>query len=468
MSKLRVFEAFAGYGSQSRELEELGIDHEVVATSEVDRYAVVAFAATHECFADVEGVEPEYMAKWLMDRGIGWDFKGDKSQIPNLLKKKDNGPIIQLYSAAVGQNCMGDISKLDPSDLPAMDLFTYSFPCQDISVAGHGKGFDEDTETRSSLLWECRKAVQGAKPPVLMMENVKNIVGKKNRPNFDKWCEWLESQGYTNYWKNVNAKECGIPQNRERIFLVSIRKDIDDGSFKFNEDFDSGIRLKDILEAEVDTSYYMSKDKTEDLIRTYVERYGEDYSKHVVAQNELIQLPGQLNMKGNDCEGLAPTVSTCQGGNTEPKVLVREFITPVEGGFEIREATKRGYKLAEPGDSVNLEQPNSKTRRGRVGKGITNTLTTSDNQGVVIRDTEQGNRPEGVVIGDFVYWIRKLTPRECFRLMGLTEAEIDRIQVTGVSNSQQYKLAGNSIVKQAMAFLANLPLTLLTSGNMGN
>lgn len=501
--QLRVFEGFAGYGSQLLELKDLGIPHESVGTSEIDYNAIIAYAAVHDTWADIEGVNHEEMRDYLIARNIGYDFKKGKSLIPRMKK----ATLEQLYSATVGQKCLGDISLIDPENLPGMDLFTYSFPCQDISVAGNGKGFDEDSATRSSLLWECRKVVKGVHPPFLMMENVKNIIGKKHKANFDKWLEWLESQGYNNYYKVVNAKLQGVPQNRERVFLVSIKREVDDGTFEFMEEYDSGVRLLDLLEDEVDESYYMATDISAELIKRYVERYGEapapgpaairgrdvdnptarvsgrptvqnletnesgtsncvttvakDNVVVEVYPNELDMI-GMLDMKGNesirriyDPHGIAPSVTTCQGGHREPKIIeVRPFLLETSEGIEVREATKQGYKLGRVGDSVNLEQPNSSTRRGRVAQ----TLTTSCNQGVIVK------YDNGICVS---YRIRKLTPRECLRLMGLSETEIDKIQNAGISNSQQYKLAGNSIVKQAMAFLAKLPLERLQSGIMG-
>jgi DNA (cytosine-5)-methyltransferase 1 len=115
----------------------------------------------------------------------------------------------------------GDIAKIDWAEVPDFDLFTYSFPCQDISIVGQRKGLDEGSGTESSLLWECKKAIEIKRPRILLMENVKNLVGKKNMPNFKKWCAYLESLGYTNYWQVMNAKDYGIPQNRERVFMLS-------------------------------------------------------------------------------------------------------------------------------------------------------------------------------------------------------------------------------------------------------
>ena len=197
-----------------------------------------------------------------MDCNVGYDFKKEKSSIPRMRKAK----LEQLFKAHILSKNKGDISLLQVDDLPDMDFFTYSFPCQDISIAGKGMGLSKDSGTRSSLLWECHKIIATKKPKYLMMENVKNLVGKKNKPDFEKWLEELEELGYNSYWKVTNAKDCGVPQNRERVFCVSVRKDIDKGTFKFNEPFDNGVRLKDLLEDEVDEKFYIADEKVERLM----------------------------------------------------------------------------------------------------------------------------------------------------------------------------------------------------------
>lgn len=135
-----------------------------------------------------------------------------------------------------------------------MDLFTYSFPCQDLSVAGKQAGLGKGT--RSGLLYECEKIIENKKPKYLLLENVKNLVGKKFKPEFDKWLEYLEGLGYTNYWKVLNAKDYGIPQNRERVFVVSILDDTQ--GFEFKEKIELNKKIKDILENEVEEKYYLS------------------------------------------------------------------------------------------------------------------------------------------------------------------------------------------------------------------
>lgn len=430
---IKVFEAFSGYGSQSLALERLGIEHEVVCISEIDKYAIQAYEALH-------------------------------------------GAVRNL----------GDISKINEFEVPEHDLFTYSFPCQDISVAGLQKGITEST--RSGLLWECERIIKAKRPRYLLMENVKNLVSKKFKADFDKWCMWLEGQGYTNYWKILNAKDYGIPQNRERVFMISILGKHE--PFEWPVAFYNGLRLKDVLEEEVEEKYYVSNEKAEKLImqlkadtskdfilggeqknqavkydgitttltssmgcgggyvpmvkacltpdriekRQNGRRFKEDgepmftltsQDRHGVLQSSPIRIG---NIYGDDKgtgfagnvwskDAMSPTLTTMQGGNRQPMVMVRE-------------ATKQGYDIAMVGDSININQPNSSTRRGRVGKEICNTLTTQQEYATLTYD----------------FRIRKLTPRECFRLMGLHDDEIDKIQQAGISNSQQYKLAGNSIV----------------------
>ena len=209
---IKVFTAFSDYDSQCLALQYLGLPYDLVGWSEIDKFAIQAHDALF----------PEY--------------------------KERN---------------YGDISKIDWAQVPDFDLFTYSFPCQDISAAGLGKGFAEGSGTRSSLLWECKKAIEVKHPKYLLLENVKSLVNKKNRPHFLQWLVWLEEQGYQNFTQVLNAKDYGVPQNRERVFVVSI---LGGGSYSFPQPQPLTIRLKDVLEQQVDERYYLNQEKVDEFI----------------------------------------------------------------------------------------------------------------------------------------------------------------------------------------------------------
>ena len=207
---LRVFEAFAGYGSQSMALRNIGVPHEIVGISEIDKYAIMGYNAVH--------------------------------------------PGVTNY---------GDICKIDWSQVPDFDLFTYSFPCTDISNAGVQAGFEEGSGTRSSLLWECRKVIEEKHPKYLLMENVKAITSQKFLPGLLKWQEFLSQHNYVNFIEVLNAKDYGIPQNRERCFLVSI---IDAAWYQFPEPVELRLKLKDMLEEKVDEKYYLDQERVDKFI----------------------------------------------------------------------------------------------------------------------------------------------------------------------------------------------------------
>ena len=352
---LRVFEAFSGYGSQSIALRNLGIEHEVVAISEIDKYAIKAYEAIH-------------------------------------------GPTLNL----------GDISKIDVNDIPKHDLFTYSFPCQDLSVAGKQKGLGEGT--RSGLLYECEKVIEHCRPKYLLLENVKNLVGKKFKADFDKWLEYLEGLGYTNYWKVLNAKNYGVPQNRERVFVVSILGEHE--PFEFPKPIPLDKCIADVLDDEVDEKYYLS----------------EDIQKRFKITNQNKNIIGTTK----------PDFRT---------IGQRDLVYNKEGIMGALVATdyKQPKQIAEINQVGMLDiKGNEQVRRVYGDNGISPTLNTM-----------QGGNRQPKIITDFR--IRKLTPRECFRLMGMRDDDIDKIQEAGISNTQQYKLAGNSIVVDVLeAIFKNL------------
>ena len=547
---LKYLSLFSGIGAPEKALKNLGIEYELIGFSEIDKYAIKSYCAIHNVSEELN---------------------------------------------------LGDITKIDIKSLPKdIDFITHGSPCTDLSLAGKEAGADKGSGTRSSLMWNSVEIFKHCKPKIILWENVKNLLSKKHKHNFDAYIEDLNNLGYVSYYKVLNAKDFGIPQNRERVFTISIRNDINK-EFKFPEPFDNGIRLKDLLEKEVDEKYYINTEKANKLIEefkannknneqkilvcgklnssqdgivcnpngispthvaghgncpkvvcpcitpdrlnkrqngrrfktngepmftlTAQDRHGilegdvkilrnvrteygkqirKDYEngnieekrsnmtmleprkdditntittvtkdnllletntlnfiggigdKDIVGDNKKLSrnypqgnrvydtngiacsqtsngggiggktglyLVGNLDIKGNEQirrvyseEGISPTLNTMQGGNTQPKVM-----------YKVRQATKQGYAIAEEGASINLEKPNSTTRRGRVGNKIANTLTCSCNQEVVNE-----------------YRIRKLTPLECYRLMGFDDEDFYKASALN-SNSQLYKQAGNSI-----------------------
>lgn len=311
---MNIFSLFSGIGAFEKALSRMKIPFDLIGFSEIDKYAVKSYCAVHSV---------------------------DESK--NL----------------------GDITKIDEMALPKnIDLITYGFPCQDISLAGKQKGlFNEDgTQTRSGLFFEALRIIEAIKPRVAIAENVKNLTSKKFAEQFKIVLESLEDAGYTNYYKVLNAKDYGIPQNRERVFIVSIRKDIDNGTFTFPEGYPLELRLKDMLEDEVDEKFYIDASNIEKITNSNFDQYKADAPEFV---------------NGDVCK----TVRASGHGSVDRHSW--DMIA-------VREATKKGYAEAVEGDSINLEQPNSKTRRGRVGHGVAQTLTTSPQQGVVVNDMEGG------------------------------------------------------------------------------
>jgi DNA (cytosine-5)-methyltransferase 1 len=169
-----------------------------------------------------------------------------------------------MHCSLSGHRNYGDISKIDWSEVPDFDLFTYSSPCQDFSNAGLQRGGAEGSGTRSSLLWECRRAIVAKRPKYLLLENVAALVSAKFLPTFNAWQSELASYGYSNFAKVLNAKDYGVPQNRERIFLVSI---LDENvHYHFPKPFELKLRLKDVLEEKVDEKYYLSDETVQSFM----------------------------------------------------------------------------------------------------------------------------------------------------------------------------------------------------------
>lgn len=462
---IKLLELFGGIGACSKALERCGIEYEIADYVEIDKYAVKSYNAMHN-----SNFEPQDITTWDKDIDV--------------------------------------------------DLIMHGSPCQDFSIAGNNAGGDKGSGTRSSLMYETIRIVEKLKPKVVIWENVKNLLSKKHKHNFDAYLEYMHGLGYENYYKVLNAKNYGIPQNRERIFTISIRGT--HKPFTFPEEIPLELRLKDMLEPVVDEKFYLSQ-KMLDYFQDHNKRHTEKGTGFIHKPTDIngvakclranaalnatdntieCRQVGDLNHYKNDqmnrvysVDGLAPTVTTKTGGGRETKVLVKE-------------ATKKGYAEAYEGDSINMEQPNSKTRRGRVGHVVAQTLTTSPQQAVVestpseseyignisskfeyvkkktkeildekgyipnmynpynrseitdLAPTQTANcasssKSSAVLIkDDYLPRIRKLTPLECWRLMGFDDSDFRAAEEVN-SNTQLYKQAGNSIVVNVLCEILN-------------
>lgn len=373
-------------------LRNIGVDYEVVGISEIDKYAIKAYESTH----------------------------GDV-------------------------NNLGDISKIKVEDVPEHDLFTYSFCCQDVSVAGKQKGIKRG-ETRSGLLYECERIIEHCKPKYLLLENVKNLVGKKFKPQFDEWLKYLEDLGYTNYWQVLNAKDYGVPQNRERVFVVSILGE--HKPYKFPSPIKLNKKIKDVLEDNVAKKYYLSEEVPNTLTTVQKDNY-------VLEINRIIKVDIPQIVKKRkyevDIEKLKSTLKErkikSKLSNKEISQILNKPLTLVEHWFrsdssfsipseDIWFELKKVLSIEtnEFDESITTfeekEGVYEKSNRCYFSEGIAPTLTCGCNEKIIDSELK----------------IRKLTPRECFRLMGVSEEDIDKIQAAGISETQQYKMAGNSIV----------------------
>lgn len=389
---IRVLELFGGIGACSKALERLGIEHEIVDCVEIDKFAIKSFNAIHGT-----NFEPQDITKW------------DK-------------------------------------DIHA-DLIIHGSPCQDFSIAGLGMGGDKDSGTRSSLMYETLRIVEKIKPKYVIWENVKNLLSQKHRHNFDAYLEAMEGLGYANSYKVLNAKDYGIPQNRERVFTVSI---LNGKKFEFPEPIPLERKLIDMLEDNVDEKYYLSDDQVASLMASTEKAM----SKGNGFRFEPIKRERENGSHHSD-EGWKPTDRQLYRGvcivdndyqNSRPARIYGKYAPTIRAKrsdlkVAIKTANKQGFDYAKNGDGIDLAYPDSTTRRGRVGHDVSKTLACSDSMG-----TLQNSR------------IRKLTPKECWRLMGFDDSDFEKAAKVN-SNTQLYKQAGNSIVVDVLEkILSNMNL----------
>ena len=361
-NNISMIELFSGIGAQERALRQLGIPYEITNTCDCDKDAVLSYAAMRY---DLQKELTEYdfpsqdkMIQELQDKNIGFDFQKGKHTITS---RTPIDKLKQYYLADKLSKNLGDISKVER--LPYADIVTYSFPCTDLSVAGKGEGMVNKCEdcgyswpidfsnanetlvcpkcgakvyssTRSGLLGQVQRLLNVSKdentlPKYLLLENVKNLVGKKFIEQFDAWIKWLDSIGYNTYYKVLNAKHYGIPQNRERVFAISIRKDVDTQGFIFPETITLTTRLKDMLENNVDEKYYLPDERIEKILDSAFMK-NKKYMPSTNLSDEVRQImnvmPGTNRDNPNqgrvyDVGGIAPTLTKMDGGNRQPFVV---------------------------------------------------------------------------------------------------------------------------------------------------
>lgn len=332
-NKLKVFESFAGVGSQSMALRNIGVDFEVVGISEVDRYGLLAYSAIHDDALETEIKYPsrEEMIEEIVAKNIAYNFSSGKSEIP-----KGVDDLKSLYKAHILSKNYGDIRKINVKTLPDFDLFTYSFPCKNISIAGKQAGLKEGSYTQSSLVWECEKIIKEKRPKYLMMENVANLVSKRHIKDFEEWIKVLDNLGYDNYWKVLNGLNYNVPQKRERVIMISIRKDLGINNYEMPEGTITSQRFIDILEESVDDEYIVKNPNYKIYIDNIIK---SNNSTNIM--NKVDRLGGLYDTEERRRQagaiwnkyGFAPTIDTMQGGYRQPLIIdgdVVRKITPKE------------------------------------------------------------------------------------------------------------------------------------------
>ena len=378
--QMKFLDLFAGIGGFRLGMESAG--HECVGFCEVDKYARASYKAIHNTEGEIE---------------------------------------------------LHDITRVTDESIRrfgSVDVICGGFPCQAFSIAGHRRGFED---TRGTLFFEICRFASVLRPKYLFLENVRGLLNHDGGATFETIIRTLDELGYDVEWQVLNSKNFGVPQNRERVFIIGhLRGERTRNVFPIGGESEQSDHQPPKIEIIGNTKNPNGTSKgTKSVV------YGSggvvgtltatDYKE---PKQVAIKQFGILQPNFNQCgvvyetDGIAPTIRAYQGGGLEPKIRVKE-------------ATSKGYAEADVGDSVNLSHPNSKTRRGRVGKQVANTLLTGESQGVIEPD----------------FRIRKLTPRECWRLQGFPDWAFDKAQEVN-SNSQLYKQAGNSVTVNVIAAIA--------------
>ena len=366
---IRLIELFAGIGSQFKALK--------VLTQNVESYKICEWAYNSYCsynaihIKDYKDYSNGLTKEQLIKKVKGTSLNYNEPLTDKQLASKPLEWLKNAYNNIVATHNLVNIMEIHGKDLEIVDtdkyeyIMTYSFPCQDLSLAGKRLGMgvsQKDGGTRSGLLWEVERILDELdnKPQILLMENVPEVIGKKNIDDFHKWENKLEQLGYKNYVEILNAKDYGIPQNRKRCFMVSV---LGEYAYNFPIKFKREYRLKDLLERTVDKKYYLT-DK-------HIERIS-----NWKAQQKPLE-----SMKNNVI--ISPTI-TARGAGEEHSGMV--LIDTKLLGIPIVEATKKGYKVAHDGDGVDIGGRMT-SHRGTVQKGLAQTLKTDCDVGVVVKSS---------------------------------------------------------------------------------
>lgn len=555
---VRLIELFAGIGSQAKALQKLGVDFEKWVISEWEVNATKSYKAIH-CENDntdySKGINQKELINALFSMGISND--GKEPMTLQQIARKNEKWLRETYNVYKATHNISNLMRAAGKDLNIVDvekyvyILTYSFPCQDLSIAGKQAGMTKGSKTRSGLLWEVERLLKECEnlPQVLLMENVTQVHNKKNFADFKKWVECLEDLGYSNYYADLNAKDYGVPQNRNRTFMISI---LGDYYYQFPEPFKLQKRLKDILETNVDEKYYLSstvlkgfekhnarhiakgtgflwKPKTENDIACCIRSNSALAPTDNTIIDEIIGST-QKNAYRGSLDGPCPTLTTAmgEGGGNIPMIKQVAQLYPNSGnpqngrvissdGISYSLKTPQGGNsqpmIIEVGDSININYPTSETRKGRYMKNMAHNVGCQNNsQVVVVDDTYKGRKErkyddvcpeirsgrsgfkvcspkhnnrivESIYnksgkwqnLSDRIYTtiitsrffipyypliystirhkVRKLTPKECLRLMTFDDADYEKIKAAGISDSAIYKQAGNSIVVNVMVFI---------------
>lgn len=376
---MKFLDLFAGIGGFRLGMEAAG--HQCIGFCEIDKFARASYQAIHDTEGEVELHDITRVSDDTV-RGIG-----------------------------------------------RVDVICGGFPCQAFSIAGKRQGFED---ARGTLFFEIARFASILRPRLLFLENVKGLLNHDGGNTFETILRILDELGYDTEWQVLNSKNFGVPQNRERVFIVGhLRGECTRNIFPLSGESQSISGQSVVKIGNINPSGNGMNGEVyqaDGLAPTLTTNKGE--GQKIAIKSNTIKQFGVLQPNFNQCgvvyetDGIAPTIRAYQSGGLEPKIRVKE-------------ATSQGYTEAQVGDSVNLSHPNSKTRRGRVGKGQANTLLTGESQGVVTSD----------------FRIRKLTPRECWRLQGFPDWAFDKAQEVN-SNSQLYKQAGNSVTVNVIAAIA--------------